>query len=275
MYDLKKLLTTIFSAILIFGGVTTLLYPSASQWFTQKVESEAINNLNGVLGQHTSSEFQIFRDKANEYNELISRGLSTKDFDYKKIIDTSDSGIIARVTVPSIKLDQTLKPTLEESVLSTGLGHLEGSSLPVGGINTHAVIGGHRGLATAVGFTNLDKVSVGDDVIIESLGEPLLYRVTETEILDPGEAQVQPIIEGKDLVTLITCTPIGLNTHRIVVTAERIFPTPSGIESGKNSDLPGFPWWAVGMGASALLSIGFIVRASILYSKSKKNMIAE
>lgn len=271
MYNLKKLITVILSSLLIFGGVATVLYPSASQWFTQKVESKAIDNLNGVMNQHTSSEFNNFREAANKYNDSIYRGLSTERFDYKNIIDTSGVGIIARVTVPSIKLDQTLKSTLDESVLQTGLGHLEGSSLPVGGVNTHAVIGGHRGLATAVGFTNLDKVSVGDDVIIESLGEVLAYKVTKTEVVEPGEAQVQPIIEGKDIVTLITCTPIGLNTQRIVVTAERLTPTPSYIESGKSSELPGFPWWAVGMGAAGLISFTFIIRGIVLHVKFKKN----
>lgn len=169
-------------------------------------------------------------------------------------------GLMARVKIPAIDVDLPIYHGTSDAVLLEGVGHLEGSSLPIGGPDTHAVLTAHRGLADAAMFTNLDRVKVGDTFTIEVFGEVLTYRVRETKVVAPEDADALRAVPGEDLVTLVTCTPLGINTHRILVTGERITPTP--IEdiaaAGQAPDVPGFPWWAVGVLAAILVAEGYV-----------------
>ena len=241
-------------AALFMVGAGSLLYSPAAQWMTQRDESRVAETLSASVSAAPRVELDTKLAQAHAYNEDLARGATLEGYDYFSMVSLYPKEALARLRIPSINLDQTVHHTMSEAVLQTGLGHMEGTSLPVGGVNTNAVIGGHRGLATAVGLTFLNKVSVGDEILIESLGQNLKYQVISTEVLTPGEADMQPVQAGRDLVTLVTCTPIGLNTERIVVVAERVLPgLPDGSISSA-SDLPGFPWWALGMGAATLIS---------------------
>ena len=141
------------------------------------------------------------------------------------------------------------------------MGHLEGTSLPVGGVGTRAVITGHRGLANATMFTNLDKVGEGDTFTIEVFGEVLTYRVAQTKVVEPEQTEELRADPDRDLVTLVTCTPLGINTHRILVTGERI-PTPDqDTAPGERPDVPRFPWWAVALGIGVVLDAIYVWRA--------------
>ncbi len=150
--------------------------------------------------------------------------------------------------------------TPTDDVLERGTGHLEGTALPVGGASTHAVLTGHRGLATAELFTHLDRVAVGDTFTIEVFGEVLSYRVSVTRVVAPEDTETLYPQTGRDLVTLVTCTPLGINSHRILVTGERILPTPVDdvAAAGARPDIPGFPWWAVILGAVVLALAAYV-----------------
>ncbi|WP_370545223.1 class C sortase [Herbiconiux sp. VKM Ac-1786] len=132
-------------------------------------------------------------------------------------------------------------------MLDHGVGHLEGTAVPVGGVTTHSVLTAHRGLATSELFTHLDRVELDDSFTIEVLGEVLTYRVVDTRVVEPTETQSLLPVDGRDLVTLVTCTPLGVNSHRILVTGERVIPTPQvDVDgAGQRPEIPTFPWWVV------------------------------
>ena len=159
-------------------------------------------------------------------------------------------GLMARIKIPSIKLDLPIYHGTSEDVLERGIGHLEGTALPVGGQSTHSVVTGHRGLATSELFSKLNEVEVDDTFTIEVFGELLSYRVIETLVVEPQDTESLLIRPGKDLMTLVTCTPLGINSHRILVTGERVIPTPQADldAAGDAPDVPGFPWWMFAAG---------------------------
>jgi sortase A len=199
---------------------------------------------------------------AHEYNAALTSGveleananvptgsgsLADGTLEYDQILRADDSGLMARIKIDKIDVDMPIYHGTSDDTLMEGAGHLEGSSLPVGGTGTHSVITAHRGLANATMFSNLDQVGVGDTFRIEVFGEVLTYRVIETKVVEPEDTDSLRAVADNDLVTLVTCTPLGINTHRILVTGERVTPTPiADLEAaGANPDIPGFPWWAV------------------------------
>ena len=130
----------------------------------------------------------------------------------------------------------------------------------MGGVDTHAVLTAHRGLASATLFNDLDKVKIGDRFTIEVAGDVLTYQVFETQVVEPSDTKTLVPRAGQDLVTLVTCTPLGINSHRILVTAERVTPTPEKdlASAGRAPEIPGFPWWAVGLGGG-VVAIGLLM----------------
>ena len=167
---------------------------------------------------------------------------------------------MARLKYDKVGADFLVYHGTSDEVLDKGLGHLERTSLPVGGIGTRSVITGHRGLATATMFTNLDKSEIGDRFTLETFGEVLTYEVKDIKVIAPEDTEELIADPERDLVTLVTCTPLGINSHRILVTAERVTPTPiEDLENaGKISELPGFPWWTVILGATVAAAIGYV-----------------
>ncbi len=184
---------------------------------------------------------------ANERLPLADEPGSDGERKYLDMLRGDSEGLMARIRIPSIKLDLPIYHGTSEAVLERGVGHLEGTALPVGGKSTHSVLTGHRGLATSELFTKLDKVTVGDTFTIEVFGEIIAYRVAETLVVEPDDTETLLIQPGKDLITLVTCTPLGINSHRILVTGERVTPTPQADidAAGDAPDVPGFPWWMV------------------------------
>ncbi len=223
-------------------------YPFASQWIEQAEQSRAAEMLAEGAANTGPSIISAERAEAEAYNDHLARGIAYDGRPYQEQIQLTEAshadGVIARLRVPSVSIDQPVRRTLEEHSLVTGTGHAEESSLPVGGPSTHAVLGGHRGMADSVGFTDLPNIKIGDEIFIDVLGETLVYEVKHTETLEPLEAAYHPIEAGKDIVSLVTCTPLGINSHRFVVKAERVFPEPAPAPPIK-SELPGFPWWLV------------------------------
>jgi len=252
---------TLLITVSAIGAATLFTYPYAAQWVTQYNQSNVIveqAEADKLTGKAQAEEMIA---AAHAYNDLLqSRGIlrggahiaagtgkSNSDLEYNELLNNDPKHIMARLRIPSINLDQPVYHGTSDSTLEKGVGHLEGTSLPVGGIGTRTVLTGHRGLANAEIFTNLNKVKVGDRFNIEVMGQIFSYKVNDVIVVRPNDTEEIRAVEGKDLATLITCTPLGINTHRILVTGERIIPTPkSDLDAaGSIPDVPRFPWWAI------------------------------
>lgn len=258
-------------------GVGVLLYPSTAAWLSQVNQASLVGLYDAELAEAKPDAATQFRD-AQGYNEKLSSGALLEaganvavgsgqqrdgSLQYREHLVTP-SGVMARLRIPSIHVDLPIYHGTDEDTLLKGLGHLEGTSLPVGGKSTRSVITGHRGLASSRMFTDLDRVQPGDTFTLETFGEVLTYRVRDVITVEPDQTETLHQEVGEDLVTLITCTPLGVNTHRILVTGERITPTPQGdLEAaGEPSGEPGFPWWAVAYAGAVLAGGAYLVWSS-------------
>lgn len=254
-------------------GMCVALYPTVASWFSQYNQSKVVTTYatEVAAGLNPADAEQLA--EAHEYNDALNAGAlleaghrlptgegtsGNDSLDYNAILTTDQTGMMARIKIPSIDVDLPVYHGTSDATLARGIGHLEGTSLPVGGAGTHAVLTGHRGLATATLFTNLNKVGVGDTFTIEVLDEVLTYRVFDTKVVDPDQTESLRPVADRDLVTLVTCTPLGINSQRILVTGERITPTPQEDKdaAGAPPDIPGFPWWAVALvGGTVLVGV--------------------
>lgn len=272
--------------MLALAGMVAGLYPMTASWLSSYNQSRVIENAGLNLDSLSPGPKQQI-EAAQLYNEALTSGvklqsggnvpvgtgnLSGTELNYKDLLRVNDEGLMARIKVPSIDVDLPVYHGTSDEALLRGAGHLEGSHLPVGGKGTRSVITAHRGLANSTMFTNLNNVSVGDTFTAEVMGKALTYRVFEIQVIDPSETSSLRAEPGKDLMTLITCTPLGINSHRIVVTGERITPTPledvRGV--GNAPEVPGFPWWAVGGGVGLLLIGWYCRRQGIEDAKTRE-----
>lgn len=261
------LVVTVLAAI---AGVTTLTYSTAASWVSSLNQSQVVTRYDASIN-HTQPSAAEQLEVAHAYNAALSSGamlaanahvpqgdgsLVGNAFDYRAMLSTP-TGVMARLQIPKISVDLPIYHGTGTDTLELGVGHLEGTSLPVGGLGTHGVLTAHRGLPSATLFNDLDQLRVGDTFTINTLGEVLTYQVTTTHVVAPEDTETLRPVEGADLVTLVTCTPLGVNSHRILVTGERITPTP--VAAIQEAQAPpaeaGFPWWAV-LYVSALIIIG-------------------
>ncbi|MDO4259123.1 MAG: class C sortase [Actinomycetaceae bacterium] len=273
----------ITAALTLIIGVTMLVYPSAAQWVSQYNQSKVTENYSRQIDDTDGGpEQQILA--AQSYNHALSAGalvgadqrIPTSEerpsddmqsiIPYGKQLMADDYGLMARIRIPSINVDLPVYHGTSDQILLQGAGHLEGTSLPVGGSGTRSVITGHSGLAQARMFTDLDRVQSGDIFSVETFGEVFTYRVFEKIVVDPSDSESIRAIEGRDLATLITCTPLGLNTHRIVLTGERIYPTEEETAATMVPVGPGFPWWAVIWGGAVII----IISGAIVLTREPK-----
>ena len=276
---------SLIPSLLALAGLLLFLYPSVSAWIVQYNQSQIIAQYeDSVKRADPSAQEQL--TLARRYNEALSSGAVLKananvptgdgtsadtSLDYNSILVADDTGLLGRLKVPAADIDLPIYHGTADDTLLRGLGHLEGTSLPVGGQGQRTVVTGHRGLAEARMFTDLDKVQVGDTFTFEVFGEVLTYRVFDKKVVKPEETEALRSEPGRDLATLVTCTPLGINTHRILVTGERVYPTPQrDIDAaGAAPDIPGFPWWAVGLLAGVSL-IGLYIWRSGYPPRPKK-----
>lgn len=258
-------LLAVVASVLALVGVLVLIYPSAAAWFSQLEQSRVISEIGSGNGQQPLGALASEIARAQSYNDALVGGAlleenrnvpagtgalaeGTSDA-YEDLLAADAEGVMGRLRVPSIDLDLPIYHGTDDATLARGVGHLEGTSLPVGGASQHSVLTAHRGLATSELFTNLDRVDVGETFTVEVFGEVLVYRVVESRVVRPDQTESLFPHAGADLVTLVTCTPLGINSHRILVTGERILPTPQADidRAGEGADAPGFPWWAAGV----------------------------
>ena len=224
----KKDFSTIALIVVFFVGVSVLLYPTVSDYWNSLHQSQAIATYADSVENMDEQDYEKLWDAAVSYNQKLfqsGHGLGLKDEEkeeYKELLDVSGTGIMSYIEIPKIKCSLPIYHGTDEGVLQIAVGHIEGSSLPVGGLNTHCVLSGHRGLPSAKLFSNLDKLEEGDIFMIRTLDQTLTYEVDQIRIVLPDEVDDLKVEEGKDLCTLVTCTPYGINTHRLLVRGHRV-----------------------------------------------------
>lgn len=268
---------TWIAAVLALLGLSAAVYPTTAAWFSALSQAQVVRDYS-VSVEDSGPPPTAQLEAAHAYNAALAAGVRLEaganvptgvgestdgTLDYDRMLVTGPSGVMARIRVPAVDIDLPIYHGTDDATLLQGAGHLEGSHLPVGGVDTHTVITAHRGLANAAMFTELDGVGVGDRFTIETLGEVLTYEVVETKVVEPDETDSLRAVAGEDLVTLVTCTPLGINSHRILVTGERVTPTPiADIESaGTVPEVPGFPWWSLWLGGGVVLAVAFVWRS--------------
>ncbi len=221
-----KKVSKIVSFIIFFSGFSILLYPLVSQYWNSKVQSRVVADYNNLLTGLNSDDYDSIFIEVQNYNQKISK-LEYPLIQYKKISNDLQlfklsNGMIGYISIDKINLELPIYHGTSASVLNEAVGHLEGSSLPVGGESTHSVLSAHRGLPSSTLFTNLNKLEIGDTFEINVLDTKLTYKIDEINIVTPTDISKLEIIEGKDYLTLMTCTPYGINTHRLLVRGIRI-----------------------------------------------------
>lgn len=209
-------------------GVVLLLYPTVSDYVNGYKQNKEIQNFTESVAVLEDEEYEELLQNAKTYNEQLLQKpdrwkLSNQEkVEYEKQLSYNESKIIGTIEIPKIKLHLPVYHGVEEKVLQVAIGHMEGSSLPIGGESTHSVLTGHRGLASARLFTDLDQLEEGDIFKVTVLDEILTYEVDQIRIVEPEDLSPLIIEEGKDYCTLVTCTPYGINTHRLLVRGTRI-----------------------------------------------------
>ena len=224
---MRKHKTVIFLTLGFLAGICILLYPAFSDFWNSKTQSRAIVNYESVLDQMDPQDYSAVFENAYAYNDALYKTknplLNHKNVPgYYEALKVTDSGMIGYLKIDRIGVELPIYHGTSEDVLNKGVGHLEGSSLPVGGENTHSVMSAHRGLPSAKLFTDLDRLEIGDTFQIVVLDQLLTYQVDQVKVITPTELGDLQIIEGGDYCTLFTCTPYGINTHRLLVRGVRI-----------------------------------------------------
>ena len=225
---MKKYLSTIILFLVLIIGLSLVLYPTFADWWNSFHQSKAVASYVEQVSNMDDEKYQEIWSAAWEYNQsLIDRPNSyllseEQRENYNALLDIGGNGVMGYIEIPKLDVVLPLYHGTEEGILQVAIGHLDWTSLPVGGESSHCVVSGHRGLPSARLFTDLDKMEVGDTFLLRVLDEVLTYEVDQIRIVEPQETDDLLIVEGEDLVTLVTCTPYGINTHRMLVRGHRI-----------------------------------------------------
>ncbi|TXK19161.1 class C sortase [Homoserinibacter sp. GY 40078] len=254
---------SLVAALVLLTGSALLLYPTVAAWISDRIHASVISGYVDDISGSAPSRLTEQLDSAREYNSTLPDGPLRDPYllnadgtagesgaqwnQYLRELDLDPNGPMARIRIPSIDVDLPIYHGTDSDTLEQGVGHLYGSSLPVGGIDTNSVLAGHSGLPSAPLFTGLHDIAEGAIVEIDVMGDTLTYLVTSISVVEPNDGSSLRRVMGKDVLTLVTCTPIGVNSHRIIVRAERAgggedLPTSAEVELGTD---PGVPWWIV------------------------------
>ena len=211
----------------MLAGLSLLLYPTIANWWNSFHSSRAVATYNEALGAMDNSEIEAMWDEAVKYNSefdaSIMHAATEEQIErYNQVLDVTGTGIMGYVEIPKIRVELPIYHGTDETVLQIAIGHLENTTLPVGGKSTHCVISGHRGLPSARLFTDIDQLVEGDTFLLNVLGRTLTYEVDQIRVVLPQELSDLRIEEGMDYCTLVTCTPYGVNSHRLLVRGHRV-----------------------------------------------------
>ena len=211
--------------MMLLLSVILIAYPVVSDWYMERVSSTVQAEYVENIERTEDEEIQRAFEEAHQYNRslyAVQSSEQTELQEYRDILNLTGNGLMGYVEIPVIDVSLPIYHTVDESVLQIGAGHMEGTSLPIGGDNTHAVISAHSGMSGARMFSDLNKVKTNDMIFIQVLGKKLAYEVTESEVVLPSDIEKVRIERDKDMITLVTCVPYGVNTHRLLVHAERV-----------------------------------------------------
>ena len=283
---MKKTVSRILIGAIFLAGLSLLLYPFvANKWNTYR-QSRLISSYEEVVSEKTEAgaiDYEAEWLKAQQYNDELMPMILPDSFaiaeaegedeEYMAALNLAGDGIMGTVEIPKIGITLPIYHTTEEEVLERAAGHLEGSSLPIGGENTHAVISAHRGLPSAALFTDLDQLEAGDHFLIHVLDETFCYEVDQILTVEPDDTSALQVEDGEDLVTLLTCTPYGVNSHRLLVRGHRVPYEPEVIEDENQIPLAGVSlhtnyllWVLVGLAVTA----GFVAFLYLMDRKRRK-----
>lgn len=275
---MKKTAYRILVIIIFLAGLSLLLYPFvANKWNTYR-QSRLISSYEEVVSEKTEAgaiDYEAEWLKAQQYNDELMPMILPDSFaiaeaegedeEYMAALNLAGDGIMGTVEIPKIGITLPIYHTTEEEVLERAAGHLEGSSLPIGGENTHAVISAHRGLPSAALFTDLDQLEAGDHFLIHVLDETLCYEVDQILTVEPDDTSALQVEDGEDLVTLLTCTPYGVNSHRLLVRGHRV-PYEETVVAEEETPLAAASlhtnyllWVFVGLGVTALFILALFL----------------
>ena len=226
---MKKKLPIIIAVVLIIGAIAVFMYPTVSEWINKAHEKETILEYNKTADTMTKSEKEQYLESARNYNKkvstVISDSFSEEAFavskEYENILNITDEGQMGTVEIPKISCHLPIYHGSDEKMLTKGAVHLAATSVPIGGTSTHAVLSAHTAYPGKELFNRLTELQVGDMFYVTVLGDKMAYKVTEINTVLPTETEKLQVVPGKDLVTLTTCTPYSVNTHRLLVTGER------------------------------------------------------
>ncbi len=224
----KKKIPNLIFGLIFLTGICVMLYPSVSNYVNSKHQSRAVSNYQEALASISSEDYDKFWKTAEKYNEVLAKkpmnfNLSDEELEeYNSILDPTGTGVIGTIEIENIGVNLPIYHGTEESVLQVGIGHLEGTSFPTGTTTTHTVLSGHRGLPSSKLFSDLDQMIVGDTFLLHVMDQTFAYQVDQINIVLPEETNDLAIVSGKEYVTLVTCTPYGVNTHRLLVRAKRV-----------------------------------------------------
>ena len=231
------------STLLLIGifiiGLSLLLYPTVSDYWNSFHQTRAIAAYTDVVENLDDESYEKMLEEAHAYNNTLTNSnnrviLTEEEETYESLLDITGTGIMGYIEIPSIRCSLPIYHGTDDAVLQIAAGHVPGSSLPVGGESTHCVLSGHRGLPSAKLFTDLDELTVGDIFVLHVLDEVLTYEVDQIHIVEPEDLDLLGIEEGQDLCTLVTCTPYGINSHRLLVRGHRI----ENLESASSARVP-------------------------------------
>ena len=224
----KNRITTVLLALVFLAGLSLLLYPTVSDYWNSFHASRAVAAYAQEVADLNGEEYDRLLAAARDYNARVAQRSNTfalteeEAAEYQSLLNMDGTGIMGYIEIPNIKLSLPIYHGTEESVLQIAVGHLDWSALPVGGEGTHCVLSGHRGLPSAKLFTNLDQLREGDTFTLRALDEVLCYEVDQIRVVEPQDTDALLPEPGQDLCTLVTCTPYGVNTHRLLVRGHRI-----------------------------------------------------
>lgn len=224
---MKKNLSTILLIFVFLIGLSLLLYPTVSDYYNSLYQSRAVADYSAKVSVLNQDEYEKILEDAQCYNQKLAQRSAIsfvmseeENVEYESLLNVTD--VMSYIEIPSIRCTLSIYHGISESVLEVGVGHVAGSALPVGGESTHCVLSGHRGLPAAKLFTDLDKLVEGDIFILRTLDETLTYEVDQICIVEPDDVSALEIVPGEDYCTLVTCTPYGVNTQRLLVRGHRV-----------------------------------------------------
>ena len=286
---MKKKAGNLVIGIIFLAGLSLLLYPFvANQWNNYR-QKQLISGYEQVVSEKEAAEgidYDAERKKAEDYNEALLPCVLPDSFAlaessgvdpvYMNTLNIAGDEMMGSVEIPKINIKIPIYHTTEVEVLNKGAGHLEGSSLPVGGANTHAVISAHRGLPSASLFTDLDQLKEGDHFLIHVLNETLCYEVDKISVVKPEDTSALAVEDGQDLVTLLTCTPYGVNTERLLVRGHRVPYVEEEVKeektvlSGSSLHTNYLLWVFVGLSVTALFVFVLYLKETKLKRRANK-----